>query len=87
MVLGISKDSVADQAKFRAKYSFPFNLLSDSDGKVCEAYGVMVDKSMYGKIFKGIERTTFLIDEDGKIAKVYPKVKVDGHANAVLGDL
>jgi peroxiredoxin Q/BCP len=86
-VIGISKDSVAAQAKFKAKYGFPFTLLADTDGKVCDAYGVMVDKSMYGKIFKAIERTTFLIDENGKIAKVYPKVKVDGHAHAVLEDL
>jgi peroxiredoxin Q/BCP len=86
-VIGISKDSVAAQAKFKAKYELPFTLLSDPDGKVCNAYGVMVDKSMYGKIFRAIERTTFLIDENGNIAKVYPKVKVDGHAHAVLEDL
>lgn len=78
---------MAAQAKFKAKYGFPFALLSDPDGTVCEAYGVMADKSMYGKIFRGIERTTFVIDEDGKIEKVYPKVKVDGHAHAVLGDM
>jgi thioredoxin-dependent peroxiredoxin len=86
-VIGISKDSVAAQAKFKAKYELPFTLLSDPDGTVCTAYGVLVDKSMYGKVFKAIERTTFLIDEDGKIAKVYPKVKVDAHAHAVLEDL
>ena len=78
---------MAAQAKFRAKYSLPFTLLSDLDGKVCEAYGVMVEKNLYGKISRGIERTTFLIDENGKIEKVYPKVKVDGHAQAVLADL
>lgn len=86
-MIGISKDSVAAQAKFKAKYELPFTLLSDPDGNVCTAYGVLVEKNMYGKIFKAIERTTFLIDEDGKIAKVYPKVKVEGHAHAVLGDL
>lgn len=86
-MLGISKDSVADQAKFKAKYELPFALLSDPDGAVCDAYGVMVMKNMYGKLFKAIERTTFLIDENGKIAKVYSKVKVDGHAHAVLGDI
>ena len=87
MVIGISKDSVAAQAKFKAKYELPFTLLSDPDGTVCEAYGVWKEKLNYGKTFMGIERTTFLIDEDGKIAKVYPKVKVEGHAGAVLGDL
>ena len=86
-MIGISKDSVADQAKFKAKYELPFTLLADTDGKVCDAFGVMADKNMYGKIFKAIARTTFLIDEKGKIAKVYPKVKVDGHAHAVLDDL
>jgi peroxiredoxin Q/BCP len=86
-VIGISKDSVAAQAKFKAKYQLPFTLLSDPDGNVCDAYGVLVMKNMYGKIFKAIERTTFVIDEDGKIAKVYPKVKVEGHAHAVLEDL
>ena len=78
---------MAAQAKFKAKYELPFTLLSDPDGKVCEAYFVMKDKSMYGKIFKGIERTTFVISADGKIEKIYPKVKVDGHAHAVLDDL
>jgi len=87
VVLGISKDSVADQAKFRAKYEMPFRLLADTEGKVCEAYGVWKEKFNYGKTFMGIERTTFLIDEDGKIAKVYSKVKVEGHAHAVLEDL
>ena len=86
-MIGISKDSVAAQAKFKAKYELPFTLLSDPDGAVCNAYDVIKDKSMYGKIFKGIERTTFVIDEQGKIAKIYPKVKVDGHAHAVLEDL
>jgi thioredoxin-dependent peroxiredoxin len=86
-VIGISKDSVAAQAKFKAKYELPFTLLSDPDATVCDAYGVMVQKNMYGKFFRAIERTTFVIDEDGKIAKVYPKVKVDGHAHAVLEDL
>jgi thioredoxin-dependent peroxiredoxin len=86
-VIGISKDSVAAQAKFKAKYELPFTLLSDPDAKVCEAYGVWVEKFNYGKAYMGIERTTFLIDESGNIAKVYPKVKVDGHAHAVLEDL
>ena len=87
MVLGISKDSVAAQAKFKAKHELPFPLLSDKDGKVCDAYGVISEKSMYGKIFKGIDRTTFVIGPDGKVATVYRKVKVAGHAGAVLSDL
>ena len=86
-MIGISKDSVAAQAKFKAKYQFPFTLLSDPEGSVCDAYGVMIDKSMYGKIFRAIERTTFVIAADGMIEKVYPKVKVEGHAHAVLEDL
>ncbi len=87
MVLGISKDSVAAQAKFRAKQELPFPLLSDRDGSVCDAYGVISEKSMYGKIFKGIDRTTFVIGPDGKVAKIYRKVKVAGHAGEVLADL
>jgi peroxiredoxin Q/BCP len=86
-VIGISKDSVEAQAKFKAKYELPFTLLSDTGGAVCDTYGVIVMKNMYGKLFKAIERTTFVIDENGKIAKVYPKVKVDGHAHAVLEDI
>jgi peroxiredoxin Q/BCP len=87
VVLGVSKDSVAAQAKFKAKYELPFQLLSDPDGKVCDAYGVMKDKSMYGKIFKGIERSTFIIGADGNLSKIFRAVKVAGHANAVLGEL
>lgn len=86
-MLGVSKDSVAAQAKFKAKYELPFPLLSDVDGKVCDAYGVMKDKSMYGKIFKGIERSTFIIDAGGRIAKIFQPVKVAGHASAVLEEL
>lgn len=86
-MIGISKDSVEAQAKFKAKYQLPFTLLSDPDGKICNVFGVLVDKNMYGKIFRAIERTTFIIDEDGKVAKVYAKVKVDGHAHAVLEDI
>jgi thioredoxin-dependent peroxiredoxin len=86
-VLGVSKDSVAAQAKFRAKYELPFPLLSDPDGKMCDAYGVMKDKSMYGKVFKGIERSTFIIDAAGNVAKIFRPVKVAGHASAVLEEL
>jgi len=86
-VLGVSKDSVKAQAKFKAKYELPFSLLSDPDGAVCDAYGVLQDKSMYGKVFKGIVRSTFVIDADGKVAKIFQPVKVAGHAGAVLEEL
>lgn len=87
VVLGISPDKPATQAKFKQKYQLPFTLLSDSDHKVAEAYGVWKSKTMYGKKTMGIERTTFVIDEEGRIAKVFPKVKVDGHAAEVLAAL
>lgn len=86
-MLGISKDSVAAQARFRAKYELPFPLLSDPDGRVCEAYGVIADKTLYGKIVRGIERSTFVIDPEGRVARIYRKVKVAGHARAVLAGL
>ena len=87
MVLGVSKDSVKAQAKFRAKYDLPFPLLSDATGEVCNLYGVINEKSMYGKIVKGIERSTFVIDADGNVAKIYRKVKVAGHAQSVLAEV
>jgi len=87
VVLGVSKDSVKAQAKFRAKYDLPFPLLSDATGEVCNLYGVINEKSMYGKIVKGIERSTFVIDEDGNVSKIYRKVKVAGHAQSVLADV
>ncbi|WP_172329363.1 thioredoxin-dependent thiol peroxidase [Mangrovicoccus sp. HB161399] len=83
-VMGISKDTVAKHAKFRAKHELGVQLLSDEDGAVCEAFGVWVEKSMYGKKYMGIERATFLVDADGKIAQAWRKVKVPGHAEAVL---
>lgn len=84
VVLGISKDSVKKHEKFRDKHALGVALLSDEDGDVCERYGVWVEKSMYGKTYMGIERATFLIDADGKIAQVWRKVKVPGHVDAVL---
>jgi peroxiredoxin Q/BCP len=87
VVLGVSKDSVAAQARFKAKYDLPFPLLSDTDGRVCNAYGVIAEKNMYGKMVKGIERSTFVIDPQGRVARIYRKVKVAGHARAVLDDL
>jgi peroxiredoxin Q/BCP len=86
-VLGISRDSVASHAKFRDKHGLNFPLLADVDGKVCEAYGVWKEKSLYGKKFMGIERTTFIIDGKGVIAHVFRKVKVAGHVDAVLAAL
>jgi len=84
VVIGISKDSVAAHTKFKAKYDLPFVLLSDKDGDVSERYGVWKQKSMCGRTYMGIERSTFLIDGAGVIRQVWPKVKVEGHAAAVL---
>jgi peroxiredoxin Q/BCP len=84
VILGVSKDDVASHDGFKAKYCLPFTLASDTNGDVCERYGVWGEKNMYGKKYMGITRATFLIGKDGKIAKVWPKVKVDGHAQEVL---
>ncbi|KQI68633.1 alkyl hydroperoxide reductase [Loktanella sp. 3ANDIMAR09] len=84
VVLGISKDTVAKHDKFRDKHNLSVVLLSDAEGDVCERYGVWGEKQMYGKTFMGIERATFLIDTEGRIAQVWPKVKVPGHVDAVL---
>ncbi|MDX2074559.1 MAG: thioredoxin-dependent thiol peroxidase [Alphaproteobacteria bacterium] len=84
VIIGVSKDSVKSHDKFKEKYCLPFPLGSDEDGSVCEAYGVWVEKSMYGKKYMGIQRATFLIDGKGIIRNVWPKVSVDGHAKEVL---
>jgi peroxiredoxin Q/BCP len=84
VVLAISRDKPKTHDKFKEKYGLTFPLLSDEDGVVCELYGTWVEKSMYGKKYFGIERSTFLIDEEGIIRKVWRKVKVDGHAKEVL---
>jgi peroxiredoxin Q/BCP len=83
-IVGVSRDSLASHAKFRAKYGLTVALGADTDGAVTERYGVWVEKSMYGKKYMGIERSTFLIGRDGTIAQVWNKVKVPGHAAAVL---
>ncbi|MGX0903117.1 peroxiredoxin Q/BCP [Roseovarius sp. MBR-79] len=83
-VFGISKDSVASHEKFRDKHGLTVPLLSDEDGDTCERFGVWKEKSMYGKTFMGIERSTFLIDAEGRIAREWRKVKVPGHAEEVL---
>ena len=80
----MSRDSVASHDKFKRKYDLPFHLVSDEDGKVCEAYGVWVEKSMYGRKYMGIERSTFLIDKKGKIRHIWRKVKVTGHVEEAL---
>ena len=87
MVIGVSPDSCGAQAKFKAKFDLKFTLLADTEHTVAQAYGVWKEKSMYGKTYMGIERTTFLIDEKGKIKKIFNKVKADGHAQEVLAAL
>jgi peroxiredoxin Q/BCP len=84
LILGVSRDSVASHERFRTKYGFTFDLLSDPDGAVCRAYDVIREKNMYGKTVLGIERSTFLIDADGVLREVWRKVKVKGHAQSVL---
>ncbi len=84
VILGISPDSVKSHKKFSEKYKLPFNLLADEDKKVIELYGVWKEKSMYGRKYMGVERTTFIIDGKGKIKMIFNKVKVDGHENEVL---
>jgi peroxiredoxin Q/BCP len=85
VIVGVSPDKSAAQAKFKAKFDLPFTLLADEDHKVAEDYGVWKEKSMYGKKYMGIERTTFVIDTKGVIKKIFEKVKVEGHAEEVLG--
>ena len=86
-MLGVSADSPAKQKKFKEKHSMPFDLIADEDHKVCEAFGVWKEKSMYGKKYMGIERTTFVINSKGKVVKIFEKVKPDGHADEVLAAL
>lgn len=87
VVIGVSKDSVASHQKFKKKYDLPFPLLSDESTEMLSKYGVWKEKSMYGKKYMGIERTTFVIDESGKIKAIFNKVKVDGHTDEVLNYL
>ena len=86
-VIGISPDSTTRQAGFKTKYELPFMLLADVDKAAAQAYGVWKEKTNYGKKYMGIERTTFIIGKDGKIAKIFPKVKVDAHIEEVLAAL
>jgi thioredoxin-dependent peroxiredoxin len=87
VVLGVSPDPVEAVRAFREKFSLPFRLLADPDHRVAEAYGVWTEKSMYGKKYMGVERTTFVIDEQGRVARAYRKVSPRGHAEAVLQGL
>ena len=86
-MLGISRDTVKAQANFKAKYNLPYTLLADADEKVCNQFGVMKEKNMYGKKVFGIERTTFLIGPDRTLIAIFPKVKPEGHAEEVLAAL
>jgi thioredoxin-dependent peroxiredoxin len=87
VVLGISRDTPRAQKKFAEKYGLKYTLLADVDEKVCNYFGVLKEKNMYGKRVMGIERTTFLIDQDQTILKIFPKVKPEGHAEEVLAVL
>lgn len=84
VILGVSRDSLASHEKFKEKQKFPFDLLSDPDEKICRKFDVIKEKSLYGRKFLGIERSTFLIDENGKLKHEWRKVKVKGHAQEVL---
>jgi peroxiredoxin Q/BCP len=84
VIVGASPDTTGAQAKFKQKFDLPFVLLADVDHKAAEAYGVWKEKSMYGKKYMGVERTTFVIDPNGVIRKIFHKVKVEGHAEEVL---
>jgi len=84
VVLGVSRDTIASHCKFRDKYALTFPLLSDPDNEVLEAYGAWGEKTLYGKKSIGVIRTTVIVDEAGKVKKIFPKVKVNGHVDAVL---
>ena len=86
-IFGVSKDSLKSHENFKNKFNFPFELISDPDEKVCKIFDVIKEKSMYGKKYMGIERSTFLIDSDGKLLKEWRKVKVKGHAEDVLSSI
>jgi peroxiredoxin Q/BCP len=84
VIIGLSPDSAKSHDKFKAKYGLDFSLAADEEKSALEAYGVWVEKSMYGRKYMGVERTTVLVGEDGKVQAIWPKVKVDGHAAEVL---
>lgn len=84
VIFGVSRDSIASHEKFREKQQFPFDLISDPDEKLCRKFDVIQEKTLYGRKFMGVERSTFLIDADGKLRQEWRKVKVKGHAEEVL---
>jgi peroxiredoxin Q/BCP len=84
VIVGVSPDKTAAQASFKAKYDLPFTLLADTGHAAAQAWGVWKEKSMYGRKYMGVERSTFLIDKKGKVARIFPKVKIEGHAEEVL---
>jgi thioredoxin-dependent peroxiredoxin len=83
-IFGVSPDDTASHARFAEKFELPFTLLSDPDHKVCEVYGVWKEKNMYGRKSMGVERTTFVIDAEGVVRAIFPRVRVDGHSDAVI---
>jgi len=87
VILGVSRDSIASHEKFKSKFSFPFELLADTDEKLCKAFDVIREKNMYGKKVLGVERSTFLIDSEGKLRREWRKVSAKGHAQEVLSAL
>jgi thioredoxin-dependent peroxiredoxin len=87
VVIGISPDSVASHARFRSKFELPFYLLSDPDRAVSRAYGAWGERVVCGKVSEGMTRSTFVIDEEGMVARVFPKVKVEGHVDEVMAAL
>jgi thioredoxin-dependent peroxiredoxin len=86
-IVGVSRDSVASHQRFKTKYGIPYALIADTDSRLCDAFGVIVEKTMYGIKRMGLARSTFVIDAGGTIVKVWPNVKVDGHVQAVLASL
>ena len=84
VILGVSRDSIASHEKFKEKQKFPFELLSDPDEKLCKQFDVIQEKSLYGRKFMGVVRSTFLIDENGKLRREWRNIKVKGHADEVL---
>jgi len=86
-VVGVSRDSIASHRKFKSKFDIPFRLLADTQSALCDAFGVIVEKNMYGKTSLGVARATFLFDAAGTLVHVWPKVSVDGHAEDVLSHL
>ena len=83
-IIGVSSDSIKSHKKFEEKYSLPFDLISDEEGSLCESFGTWKEKKNYGRTYMGIERSTFIIDEEGKIIKIWRKVRVNGHVEEVL---